>query len=169
MQKILANLVDKISALGDFGKSLELLKCYLVYDEKYDLSVYDENANPQEISECVEQIRATLEQKSAWIDSICESSKAKSGESSEFVGESNGKSESPESDSPESSGKSIESLPAQTKSEIIALVEIMKAIHTLITGDFVSESKWQNDKLIEAQNVLNMLKSHPSKSIANQN
>ena len=173
VQKILANLVDKISALGDFGKSLELLKCYLVYDEKYDLSVYDENANPKEISECVEQIRATLEQKSAWIDSICEahkseSNKADSSESGESP-ESMGESESPESDSHESSGKSIESLPAQTKSEITALCEIIKAIHALITGDFVSESKWQNDKLLEAQNVLNMLKSHPSESIANQN
>lgn len=173
VQKILANLVDKISALGDFGKSLELLKCYLVYDEKYDLSVYDENANPKEISKCVEQIRATLEQKSAWIDNICEahkgdSNKGDSGESSESVGESNGESESPELDSRESSGKSIESLPAQTKSEIVELVEIIKAIHALITGDFVSESKWQNDKLIEAQNVLNMLKSHPSESSAKQ-
>lgn len=164
VQKILANLVDKIGALGDFGKSLELLKGYLVYDEKYDLSVYDENANPQEISECLEQIRAVLEQKSAWIDSICESHKSDSGESREFVSESC-ESDSCESNSHESSSKSLS---AQTKSEIVALVEIMKAIHTLITGDFVGESKWQNDKLIEAQNALNALKSHHSESIANQ-
>lgn len=165
VQKILANLVDKIGALGDFGKSLELLKGYLVYDEKYDLSIYDENANPQEISECLEQIRAVLEQKSAWIDSICDSSKAKSGESSESMGESR-ESDSCESKSPKSSGKSLS---VQTKSEITAFVEIMKAIHTLITGDFVGESKWCNDKLLEAQNALNALKSHHSESIANQN
>lgn len=165
VQKILANLVDKIGALGDFGKSLELLKGYLIYDEKYDLSVYDENANPQEISECLEQIRAVLEQKSAWIDGICDSSKADSGESSESVGESC-ESDSGESKSRESSGKSLS---VQTKSEIVAFVEIMKAIHTLITGDFVGESKWQNDKLIEAQNALNALKLHHSESSENQN
>ncbi len=151
VQKILANLVDKISALGDFGKAFELLKCYLVYDEKYDLSDYDENANPQAVREIIEQIRTALEQKSAWIEGICDSR--------EF-------SKSPESDSSESdSGKS---LPAQTKSKIDALVEIMKSIHALITEDFVSESKWRDDKLTQAQNVLNALKSHPSESSANQ-
>ncbi len=158
VQKILANLVDKIGALGDFGKSLELLKGYLIYDEKYDLSVYDENANPQEIGECLEQIRAVLEQKSAWIDSICDSSKAKSGESCESIGESC-ESDSGESNSHESSGKSLS---AQTKSEIVAFVEIMKAIHALITENFVCETKFNYDKLVEAKNVINALKSHPS-------
>ncbi len=152
VQKILANLVDKISALGDFGKAFELLKCYLVYDEKYDLSDYDESVNPQAVREIIEQICVALEQKSAWIEGICDSR-----ESSELH----------ESDSGESR-ESSKSLPAQTKSKIDAFVEIMKSIHALITEDFVSESKWRDDKLTEAQNLLNALKSHPSESRANQ-
>ncbi len=144
VQKILANLIDKIRALGDFGKAFELLKCYLVYDEKYDLSDYDESSNPQAMREIIEQIRTALEQKSAWIEGICDSRKTDSGESSE-------------------------SLPAQTKSKLDAFIETMKTIHALITEDFVSENKWRDDKLTEAQNLLNALKSHPSESSAKQN
>lgn len=63
---------------------------------------------------------------------------------------------------------SWESLPEQTKSEIVALVEIMQKIYALITEDFVCETKFCYDKLVEAKNVINALKSHPSKSSANQ-
>ena len=127
--KALANLVDKMSAFSD--KSLESLKSYKVCDAKYDLSKYDKNANPQAISECVEQICEALEQKSAWIDEV-----------------------------------RLESGDFKKSSEISALVETMKAVYVLITedfvseGDFMSESKWRSDKLLEAQNLLNEIKTY---------
>ena len=63
-----------------------------------------------------------------------------------------------------------ESLPEQTKSEIAALIDIMQSIYMLVLwGNLLRDNKWRDDKLTEAQNVLNMLKSHPSKSSANQN
>ena len=153
--KDLVNLADKISALGDFGDSLELFKTYFSYEEKYDLFHFivrgeDEEyqtsfANQARIMiECLSAIRMNLIYKKEWLDEIAQSL-GKSRES-----------------------KSHESLSEQTKSEITALVEIMQKIYALITEDFVCETKFRYDKLVEAKNVINALKSHPSESIANQ-
>ena len=156
--KILANLAEKISALGDFGDSLELPKSYPAHNEKFDLCDFialDEN-EANEVARILSilgflesMICEMLKVKERWLDEIAQSL---------------GKScESSESDSLESSGKSLS---AQTKSEIVELVEIMKAIHTLISRNFTSE---HYDKLVEAQELIVALKSHPSESIANQN
>lgn len=160
--KDLVNLADKISALGDFGESLELFKTYFAYEEKYDLFHFivrgeDEEyqtsfANQARIMvERLSEIRMYLKDKEMWLDEIAQSL-SESRESSESdSGESN--------ESPKSSGKSLS---VQTKSEIVAFIEIMKAIYALITENFVDETKFRYDKLVEAKNVLNALKSHPS-------
>ena len=153
--KVLANLAEKICALGDFGESLELLKSYSMSNEKYglrDFIVLGKNEEHKDtfitqagiMIECLSAIRMNLIYKKEWLDEIAQS-----------LGKSR-----------ESSGKSLS---AQTKSEIVALVEIMQKIYALITEDFVRETKFRYDKLVEAKNVINALKSHPSKSSANQN
>ena len=154
--KDLVNLADKISSLGDFGDSLELFKTYFAYEEKYDLFHFIVRGEDEEYQtsftnqarimiECLSTIHINLKDKEMWLDEIAQGL-GKSRESN--LGE---------------------SLLKQTKSEIIAFIEIMKAIYALITENFVDETKFRYDKLVEAKNVINALKSHPSKSSANQN
>lgn len=147
--KVLANLAEKICALGDFGESLELLKSYSMSNEKYGLRDFIALGKNEEhkatfitqariMIECLSTIRMNLKDKEVWLDEIAQN-----------LGESH------ESDLGES-------LPEQTKSEIVAFIEIMKAIYALITENFVCETKFSYDKLVEAKNVINALKSHPS-------
>lgn len=139
--KVLANLAEKICALGDFGESLELLKSYSMSNEKYglrDFIVLGKNEEHKAtfitqagiMIEHLAEICEELKAKEMWLDEIAQS-----------LGE---------------------SLSEQTKSEIIAFIEIMKAIYALITENFVDETKFRYDKLVEAKNTLNALKSHHS-------
>lgn len=162
--KIVANLAEKIGALGDFGESLGLLKSYSTHNE-LDLDGFialDKNeANKVAIIfpmvGFLDRVCEELKAKEMWLNEIAQSvGESRESNLSESNSNKSDSGESHESKSPESSGKSLS---AQIKSEITALVEIIKGIHAIITGDFTSEPY---DKLVEARELLVALKSHPS-------
>ena len=134
--KTLIKIAEQIKSLGFSGDSLGEFGFYFVSDSKYDLSEYCEFADNQAklISNHLQKIYEILEQKSAWLDKICESY---------------GK-----VDSNESNGESAKDLSAQTKGEIIALIAQMQKIHTLITEDFVENDEWRESKCVEAEKIL---------------
>ncbi len=139
----LVNLAEKIKRLGDFGDSFKVFQ-FVMNDEAYNLIIMSKN-EAGIMTRLFGEIYEALKAKEMWLDKIAQS-----------VGESR-----------ESSG---ESLSAQTKSEITALVDIIQSIYTLVLwGNLLRDNKWRDDKLIEAQNLLNALKSHPSESSAKQN
>lgn len=152
--KILINLMDKIGALGLYDDdSLKVHKYIFAREEKYELHDFvalDEDEVHK--ATFITQVWIIL----GFLGEICDELKAKERWLDE-IAQNLGKSrESSESDSGES-------LPEQTKSEITALIDIMQSIYMLVLwSNLVRDNKWRDDKLTEAQNVLNALKSHPS-------
>ncbi len=151
--KILINLMDKIGALGLYDDDrLKVHKYNLAYKQKcelHDFVALDEVHKATFITQAwiilgfLGEICEELKTKEVWLDEIAQS-----------LGESR------ESDS-------WESLPEQTKIEIVELVSIMQYTHWSIAFNF-SESKSRDDMIVELQKWLNEIKSHPSESNANQ-
>ena len=162
--KSLIKIAEQIKSLGFSGDSLGKFGFYFVSDSKYDLSEYCEFADNQAklMTKQMQKICEILEQKSAWLDEICESYgradlSAKESQSKVDSHKSSNNIDSNES-SGESNAKSTKDLSTQTKDEIkdeiIAFIAQMQQIHTLITENFVENDKWRESKCVEAEQIL---------------